>query len=150
MSIITLFASEIVDTIPLKDQSVGKLLLGYELSLRLLFASWVMAMIGFISILLIDLQIVIIKNFKQGFKFSISYWYQDNGARVITDFLLSFFILFAIMRFHGKYSDQELTMWMPFSVGASIDAVILIVRRFTNFNGFNGVNNNNQVENTQK
>lgn len=123
---------------PLKDQSISLLLLGDELSINLLIASWVMAFIGMVTIWFIDLQITIIKNWQTGISFSIKYWWHDNGARAITDFLLSFLVLFAIMRFHGKYSENELTMWLPYCIGAGIDAAIAAVRRFSPFNGFNG------------
>lgn len=125
--------------IPLKDQTIAQLLLGNELSFNLVTASFIMAIIGMVTILAIDLQIAIIKNRKKGFKFSFSYWWKDNGARVITNFIISPLIIFAIFRYHGKFSENELSMWLPYSIGAGIDLAIAMVRKFSPFNGFNGV-----------
>ncbi len=107
------------------------------LTLAYVMAFYTFAGIGLLFTLTIDYGIKKVKK-KKELRFKLMFWLRDNWKRIIA----SIIAVFIVVRFYDYLNPQtELSMWIGFVTGAGLDAVIILLRKFTNINLFQSKDN---------
>ena len=97
-----------------------------------ILAFYTFALMGMIFTLTVDYAQKKARH-KKKLKFKIAFWLLDNGKRIIANII----VVFVVLRFYEQIKPgKELSMWIGFITGATIDSVIIIIRKYTTINIF--------------
>ncbi len=102
------------------------------LTIAYILAFYTFAIIGLLFTLTVDYTQKKVRH-KKRLRFKLIYWIRDNYKRIVANII----VVFVVLRFYEQIKPgSELNMWVGFITGATIDSVIIIIRKFTTINFF--------------